>query len=154
MFAATFLAWGRLSAREGKREQEAAQLTTRAEQLLASERAKAGSGARVTLSWAHPELHPVLYTNALGSAMPASEGDVTLGIAQARMPSKGERWVEIRIEKSDVEAAARLGAELTLTVVFDELGKSEKIVRVPVRFERGGPPILRFNLGAGEVTRG
>lgn len=153
-FAATFLAWGRLSAREGKREQEAAQLTTRAEQLLASERAKAGSGARVTLSWAHPELHPVLYTNALGSAMPAAEGDVTLGIAQARMPSKGERWVEIRIEKSDVEAAARLGAELILTVVFDELGKSEKIVRLPVRFERGGPPTLRFNLGAGEVTRG
>lgn len=153
-FAATFLAWGRLAAREGKREQEATDLATRAEQVLAAERAKPGSGARVTLSWSHPELHPVLYTNALGAPMPAAEGDVTLGIAQARMPSKGERWVEIRIEKGDVEAAARLGAELTLTVVFDELGKSEKIVKLPVRFERGGPPILRFNLGTGEVTRG
>lgn len=153
-FAATFLAWGRLAAREGKRDEEAAQLATRAEQILASDRAKTGSGARVTLTWAHPELHPVLYTNALGAAMPAAEGDVTLGIAQARMSGKGERWVEIRIEKGDVEAAARLGAELTLTVVFDELGKSEKIVKLPVRFERGGPPVLRFVLGAGEVTRG
>jgi Ca-activated chloride channel family protein len=153
-FAATFLAWGRLAAREGKREQEATDLATRAEQVLAADRAKTGSGARVTLSWSHPELHPVLYTNALGAPMPAAEGDVTLGIAQARMPSKGERWVEIRIEKGDVEAAARLGAELMLTVVFDELGKSEKIIKLPVRFERGGPPILRFNLGTGEVTRG
>ena len=153
-FAATFLAWGRLAAREGKREQEAEDLAARAERVLASERSKPGSGARVTLTWSHPELHPVLYTNALGAAMPASEGDVTLGIAQARMPSKGDRWVEIRIEKGDVEAAARLGAELTLTVVFDELGKSEKIIKLPVRFERSDPPTIRFNLGTGQVTRG
>lgn len=152
-FAATFLAWGRLAAREAKRDQEVTLLTTRAEQVLASDRAKAG-GARVTLTWAHPGLHPVLYTNALGAPMPAAEGDVTLGIAQARLPSKGERWVEIRIEKSDLEAAARLGAELTLTVVFDELGKGEKIVKVPVKFERGGSATLRFAIGSGEVTRG
>ncbi|MBK7579408.1 MAG: AgmX/PglI C-terminal domain-containing protein [Myxococcales bacterium] len=153
-FAATFLAWGRLDARQGKREEEVAQLLARAEQVLTSERAKSGSGARATLTWAHPELHPVLYTNALGSPMPAAEGDVTLGVAQARLPSKGDRWVEIRIEKDEVEAAARLGAEVVLTVVFDELGKGEKIVRLPVRFESGGPNTLRFNLGAGEVTRG
>ena len=33
---------------------------------------------RVVLTWSHPEFHPTLWTNALGSLMPAPEGDVTL----------------------------------------------------------------------------
>lgn len=153
-FAATFLAWGRLAAREGKRDAELKDLQNRATQVLASDRSKPGTSVRVTLTWAHPELHPVLYTNALGSPMPAPEGDVTLGIAQARLPQKGERWIEVRVEKSEVEALARLGAEMLVTVVFDEIGKEEKVVRVPLRFEKGGPSTLRLSIGSGEVTRG
>jgi hypothetical protein len=126
----------------------------RAKTVLASERASGSKGARVTLTWSHPELHPVLYSNALGSPMPAAEGDITLGIAQVRLPLKDGAFVEVKVERDEVEAAARLGAEAILTVVFDELGSGEKVVRVPVRFERGGPASIRFSVGNGEVTRG
>jgi Ca-activated chloride channel family protein len=153
-FAATFLAWGRLSAREGKRDKELQSLLNRAKTVLASDRAPSGKVARVALTWSHPELHPVLYSNALGSPMPAAEGDITLGIAQVRLPLKDGAFVEVKVEPDEVEAAARLGAEAILTVVFDELGKGEKVVRVPVRFTRGGPATLRFAVGNGEVTRG
>jgi hypothetical protein len=50
-----------------------------------------------------------------------------------------------------VEHAARLGAEAVLTVVFDEAGKEEKVVRRSVSFARGGPARLRFELGGKEV---
>ncbi len=152
-FAASFLAWGRLAAKEGKRDKELTELRNRAENVLSAERAKAKGTVRATLTWAHPELHPLLVTNALGSPMPAPEGDATLGIAQARMPVRAGTFVEVRVEKDELAATARLGAEAMLTVVFDELGKNEKIVRLPVRFEPGGPPTLRFSIADGEVTR-
>jgi Vault protein inter-alpha-trypsin domain len=151
-FAATFLAWGRSEARAQKRDKELTALINRSQTVLSSERAN--GGIRATLSWSHPEFHPVFYSNALGSAMPAPEGDVTLGIAQVRLPSKSGTFVEVRLEPGDVEAAARLGAEATLTVVFDELGKGEKIVKMPVHFQRGGPATLRFSVENGEVTGG
>ena len=37
--------------------------------------------------------------------------------------------MEVRIEPDELEHAARLGAEATLTVVFDEGGEGEKIVK-------------------------
>jgi hypothetical protein len=40
------------------------------------------------LTWSHPELHPSLWTNALGTAMPAPDGDITLGVAQAIVPER------------------------------------------------------------------
>jgi tetratricopeptide (TPR) repeat protein len=152
-FAAAFLAWGRVSAREGKREKELKELEARATTVLASERAKTKDTVRATLTWSHPELHPMLITNALGAAMPAPEGDVTLGISQARLPVRSGTFVEVKVEKDELESAARLGAEALLTVVFDELGKNEKVVRIPVKFERGGAETIRFTIGAGEVTR-
>jgi Ca-activated chloride channel family protein len=152
-FAAAFLAWGRLSAREGKRDKELKDLDARASHVLASERAKSKGSVRVMLTWSHPELHPMLITNALGAAMPAPEGDVTLGIAQARLPVKSGTFVEVKVEADELESAARLGAEAVLTVVFDELGKDEKIVRLPVKFERAGPNVIRFTIGEREVTR-
>jgi Ca-activated chloride channel family protein len=121
--------------------------------VLASERAKAKDTVRAILTWSHPELHPMLITNALGAAMPAPEGDVTLGIAQARLPVKSGTYVEVKVEKDEAESAARLGAEALLTVVFDELGKNEKIVRLPVKFERGGNNVIRFTISEREVTR-
>src|SRR5262249_55424105 len=145
-FAATFLEWGRLSARDGKRSEELKALMARAENVLASERAKGASSVRVTLTWAHPELHPILFTNALGSPMPAPEGDATLGIAQARLPARPGTFVEVRLEKNDVEEVARLGAIAVLTATFEELGTNEKIVRVPIKFERAGPATLRFKV--------
>ncbi len=83
--------------------------------------------------------------------MPAPEGDVTLGIAEVLVPKREGAFVEVRLEPSDSEHAARLGATATLTVVFDEGGEGEKIVRIPVKFAKGSAPTLRFSLSGSEV---
>jgi Ca-activated chloride channel family protein len=67
------------------------------------------------------------------------------------LPERDGREVEVRLDPDAVEHAARLGAEATLTAVFDEGGDAEKIVRLPVRFARGGRPTKRFAIRAGEV---
>ncbi|MFT3772002.1 MAG: VIT domain-containing protein [Minicystis sp.] len=153
-FAATYLAWGRVEALAGGRKDEAEALAARLARVRSTERTAAESlrGTRATLVWAHPELHPTLWTNALGAAMPAPEGDVTLGVAAATVPDRDGAFVEVRVEPDEVEHAARLGAEATLTVVFDEGGAGEKIVRTRVTFARGGPPIRRFSLSSHDVT--
>ncbi len=154
-FAATYLAWGRLAAIDGGRADEAKALATRLARVLSTERSsskEALRGTRVALTWSHPELHPTLWTNALGAAMLAKDGDVTLGIAAASMPERENAWVEVRIEADELEHTARLGAEATLTVVFDEGGPNERIVRRAVTFARDGAAMKRFSLAAGAVT--
>jgi len=154
--AATHLAWARLAASEGKRTEELDALSARAARVLSGTRIDPDKPAaiRVSLTWSHPELHPSLWTNALGTPMPAPDGDVTLGIAQAFVPERGDSFVEVRLEPGDVAHAARLGATAELTVVFDELGKSEKIVRKRIQFARGGPPTQRYSLVGKEVRGG
>jgi Ca-activated chloride channel family protein len=154
--AATHLAWARLAATEAKRADELEALLARAARVLSGARLDPDkpAGIRVSLTWSHPELHPSLWTNALGTAMPAPDGDITLGVAQAMVPERGDAFVEVRLEPSDVAHAARLGATAELTVVFDELGKTEKIVRKRIQFARGGPPTQRFTLGSREVQGG
>jgi Ca-activated chloride channel family protein len=155
-FAATYLAWGRLDAREkGKKEEEKA-LTARLVRVLSTELGSSkpqgmGSSTRVVLTWSHPELHPTLWSNALGAPMPAPEGDVTLGIGQVMMPTRADAFVEVRLEPDEVEHAARLGAAATLTVVFDEAGEGEKIVKRQVVFARGGRAVQRFAVANGEL---
>lgn len=153
---ATHLAWARLAALEAERHEELEPLSARAARVLSGGRSDPDkpAGVRVSLTWSHPELHPSLWTNALGTAMPAPDGDVTLGIAQAIVPERGDSFVEVRLEPADLAHVARLGATAELTVVFDELGKAEKIVRKRVRFERGGPPTQRFSLVNREVRGG
>lgn len=153
-FAATYLAWGRLAAIDGGRADEAKALATRLARVLSTERSpsEALRGTRVALTWSHPELHPTLWTNALGAAMLAKDGDVTLGIAAASMPERENAWIEVRIEADELEHTARLGAEATLTVVFDEGGPREKIVRRAVTFARDGAATKRFSLASGAVT--
>ena len=85
--------------------------------------------------------------------MPAPEGDVTLGIAQITLPEREGTFVEIRIERDELEHAARLGAKATLTVVWNEAESDEKIVKLPVAFEAAGPATVRFAVGRGEVRR-
>ncbi|HVY27172.1 MAG TPA: AgmX/PglI C-terminal domain-containing protein [Polyangiaceae bacterium] len=154
--AATHLAWARLAAAQAKQAEELEKLSARAERLLAGSRLDPDKPAsiRVSLVWSHPELHPSLWTNALGTPMPAPDGDVTLGISQALVPERADSFVEVRLEPADVAHAARLGASAELTVVFDELGKAEKIVRRQITFQRGGPPTQRFALAGKEVHGG
>jgi len=154
--AATHLAWARLAALDGKRAEELEALSTRAARVLSGARIDPDKpvGVRVSLTWTHPELHPSLWTNALGTAMPAPDGDITLGVAQAIVPERPDSFVEVRLEPADVAHAARLGATAELTIVFDELGKAEKIVRKRVKFQPGGPPTQRFLLAGKEVRGG
>jgi tetratricopeptide (TPR) repeat protein len=154
--AATHLAWARLAALDGKRTEELEALSARAARVLSGTRSDPDrpAGIRVSVTWTHPELHPSLWTNALGTAMPAPDGDITLGVAQAIVPERPDSFVEVRLEPSDVAHAARLGATAELTVVFDELGKAEKIVRKRLKFEPGRPPTQRFLLAGREVRGG
>jgi Ca-activated chloride channel family protein len=151
-FAAAYLAWGRLAALEGGRKEEAETLAARLTRVLAPDRTSgAPKGTRVSLIWSHPELHPELWTNALGAPMPAPDGDLTLGIAQAILPMRSDAFVEVRVAADDVEHAARLGATATLTVVFDEGSEQEKIVKRVVRFAADGPAAQRFGVADREV---
>jgi len=148
--AAAFLAWGREAARkEGKRDQVDSLLARSARLMAKDDRSPAS--ARVVLIWAHPELHPTLWSNAAGGMMPAPEGDATLGVAQVILPLKPDAAVEVRVEPSEVEHAARLGAEAMLTVIFDEGGAEEKVVVIPVRFAKGGSAVLHYNVAGKEV---
>ncbi len=153
--SATHLAWARLAALGSKPEEHEA-LSARAARVLSGGRIDPDkpAGVRVSLTWSHPELHPSLWTNALGTPMPAPDGDITLGVSQAIVPERADSFVEVRLEPTDVAHAARLGATVELTVVFDELGKTEKIVRKRLTFERGGPPAKHFLLTGKEVRGG
>ena len=154
--AATHLAWARIAAAEGKRPDELEALSARAARVLSGSLLDPDkpAGVRVSLTWSHPELYPSLWTNALGTAMPAPDGDVTLGIAQAIVPARQDSYVEVRLEPSDLAHAARLGATAELTVVFDELGKAEKIVRKRLKFAKTDPFTKRFMLANKEVSGG
>ncbi len=148
-FATTFLAWGRLDAAQREKEREA--LAARARRLLKEPATKA---ARVTLTFTHPDFHPTLWSNALGAPMPAATGDLTLGIAEAVVPLRTDAAVEVRVDPAELEAAGRLGVEAILTVVFAELDRGERIVRVPIRYGPGAAAVQRFVLRGQEVVRG
>ncbi len=151
--AQVFLAWGRADAKRKRQTKELATLRARAKSLFAAGRTNPGQ-VRLTVTWTHPELHPMVFTGREKARLPAPEGDVTLGLAQAFLPKSAAHVVELRLQPKDARHAARLGATLMLTAVFDELGAKERIVVVPVKFEPGGDNILRFRIADGEVTRG
>ncbi|RYE94802.1 MAG: tetratricopeptide repeat protein [Myxococcales bacterium] len=133
-FAAAFLAWARDDAAKGGRAAELESLRERARRLTAVDAPPPGA-TRVILTWTHPELHPVLWSDALGAPMPAPDTDPLLGLSQVVLP-RGEGRVELRLEPDDAARAARLGAEALLTVIVDEGTPGEKITRQPVVFSR------------------
>lgn len=146
-FAATYLAWGILNAQEKDLTDEAKTLTARYARVVSAEPGGVKKDvARVTLVWSHPELHPALWSNALGAPMPAREGDVTLGIGQVVMGVKEGRYVEVRLEADERAHAERLGATAVLTVVFEKGEGMPKVVRMVVGFGPGVPLVQRFRL--------
>ena len=152
--AVTYLAWERDAARAANRKDDVDALSVRAQRLLSGGKpldAKS-QGTRVTLVWSHPDLHPTLWTNALGAAMPAQEQDATAGVAHAVLPRRDDAFVEVRIDPEDAERAARLGATATLTVILHEGEDTEKIKRVPIKFATGTPPTQRLRIVGEEVT--
>ena len=148
--ASAFLCWARQeSAREGN-ALELERLRGRAARLAASEQ---GQGVRVVLSWAHPELRPALWSNALGSMMPAPDNLPLLGVAQVFVPSTPTPELELRLDPEDAARAARLELKATLTVMVAEGTPQERLARLDVGFKgQAGKPLdrvrLRFEDGA------
>lgn len=150
--AAAFLAWGREAARKENKQDEVLALRARAGRL-ADKDETTKPATRVLLTWSHPELHPVLWTNSRGAMMPADDGDVLLGISQVLLAPKQRIQAEIRMEPDEAEHAARLGSEAVLTVIFREGEADEKVVRLPIKFTRGGPASIKYAIADGEVRQ-
>ncbi len=142
-FAALFIAWGRLDAKAAGREDERRALGTRLDKLLSGARRE--GTARVILSWSHPELHPSLWSDAAGTMMPAGEGDATLGLSQSIVSDRSGATIEVRVEPTEIEHAARLGAKATLTVVFGEGKDAEVVLKREVSFAKDAP-LQRFRI--------
>jgi Ca-activated chloride channel family protein len=147
-----FLAWAREDSRKAGKAEEAARIRTRAARLASAE---AERGVRVVLSWAHPELRPALWTDALGSPLPADVNLPLLGVAQAFVPNASAVRLEVRVDPEDAARAARLGATATLTVIEGEGSATERISRREVGFRDGGGavrPTVAVKLEGGALS--
>lgn len=137
--ASAFLAWSRLDSTKAGKPEEVTRLRNRAARLAGSD---VGQGARVILTWSHPELRATLWTNALGAMMPASENLPLLGVAQAYVPTANKPVMELRLEPRDAAVAARLGVTARLTLIEREGADDERIVVREVNFVgAGGKPV-------------
>jgi Ca-activated chloride channel family protein len=143
--SSAFLAWARQESERAGRKDEVLRLRNRAARLRHADESRAG--ARFVLSWAHPELRPALWTNALGSMMPAADNLPLLGIAQAFLTTTATPVVEVRLDPEDAARAARLDARAVLTAVLAEGTPDERIARLEVGFRgKDGKPVERLAL--------
>jgi len=143
-WASAFLCWARQDSAQAGKTVEVEHLRVRAARLAASEQ---GQGVRVILSWAHPELRPALWSNALGSMMPAPDNLPLLGVAQVFVPSTPTPEIELRLDPEDAARAARLELKATLTVLLGEGTAQERLARLDVTFkDREGKPLDRVRL--------
>ncbi len=155
--AVAFVAWAREEALRTGKKDDAEKLLARTRRLLASgTNAKTNAQAdeqsvRILVTWAHPELHPSLWTTTLGAPMPSPDNFPIHGVAEAKLAT-APATVELRLEPDDAARAARLGLFATVTVITGSGTPSEKIVRQDVRFGTTTTPtvrsILTFQTGA------
>jgi Ca-activated chloride channel family protein len=142
--ASAFLAWARQSSAKAPRGNELERLRARASRLASGE---TGQGARVIMTWSHPELRAALWTNALGSMMPAPDNLPLLGVAQAWVPVQPSPTLQLVLDEEDAGRAARLGLKATLTLIVNEGQKDETIVTRTVEFRKtDGRPEPRVTL--------
>ncbi len=132
--ASAFLAWARQDSAKSNNADELSRLRARAARLATSNGER---GARVILSWAHPELRPALWTNAAGTMMPAPQNHPLLGVAEAFVNDESNSRLELRLDPEDAAVAARLGAKVTLTVVSREGQSDERIATLELGFRTG-----------------
>jgi tetratricopeptide (TPR) repeat protein len=149
--ATAFLAWARDDATRGGRTDEADRLRARARRLAGSDIAQPGS-VRFLVTWSHPELHPALWTTALGAPMPATDSFPLFGVAQAVVPASPTPTAELRLDPDDAARAARLGAGAVVTAIVGEGTPEEHIARLDVGFgdaEHGATPQVKITLDGG-----
>jgi Ca-activated chloride channel family protein len=149
-WASVYLAWARSEAKTAGRDKEVTALRERAQKLTPGD--KAAPAVRVFLTWTHPEVRPALWSNALGSLAPASRGDPLLGIAVVTLPaSRKDSVIEVHFGEEDAQRALRLGAEVTLTAIFDEAADDEQITRLPIRLATA-TQVRRFRVDDATLT--
>ena len=151
--ASAFLAWARDEATRAKHQDEVDRLTARARRVAGADAAQPGS-VRFLVTWAHPELHPVLWTTALGAPMPAIDSFPLYGVAEAVLPASPDPAIELRLDPDDAARAARLGAGAVVTAIVSEGAADEKIVRLDVAFgdaEHGPIAQIRVRLQGGSL---
>jgi len=126
-----YLAWARLESGQAKKKDELERLRARAARLASQSEEQ---GARVIVTWSHPELRTQLWTNALGSPMPATDNFPLLGVAQAFLSLEASPVLERRSDPQDAAQAARLKLSARVTVVMDEGTAKERILHREIAF--------------------
>jgi Ca-activated chloride channel family protein len=149
--ALNFLAWARQDSTPANRPEDMARLRSRAKALLATE--TPASSVRIALSWSHPDFHPVLWTDALGAMMPASDGDPMLGISQANVPLSKKTSLELRLDAEEARIAIRFGLQATITAAFNEGSAQERIIRIPIRIFPNFTSPIRFSVSDGTLSQ-
>jgi hypothetical protein len=137
-WASAFLGWAYQAAVSEKKTQDAERLLARGRRLATND---SGLGAKLLLTWEHPELRPALWLKTSAGEVPAKNMTL-LGVAEERATDTTE--VEIRIDPEDAERVARLGAEVTLTAITNEGTSEQKVNSKRLRF--GSPHLPRTTL--------
>ena len=132
--ASAFLAWARLDAIQAGRKDDREKLLARARRLAAGSAAGQDASVRFLVTWSHPELHPSLWTMALGSPTPAPDNFPLYGAAESHVPTGTASAIELHLDPDDAARAARLGATAIVTAIVGEGTASERIARVAVGF--------------------
>jgi Ca-activated chloride channel family protein len=151
--ASAFLAWAREEALAQHKADDADRLLGRARRVAGSSAAPASS-VRFLVTWSHPELHPILWTTALGAPMPATDSFPLFGVAEATLPASPDPVVELRLDPEDAARAARLGVAAVVTAISGEGTADEKVARFDVTFgdpAHGGTPRVLVRLSGGEL---
>ncbi len=153
--ASAFLAWAREDALRAGKKEDAEKLLARTKRLVAGGGKANAQGeeqsVRVLVTWSHPELHPSLWTTALGTPMPSPDNFPAFGTAEAKSSTQ-PTTVELRLEPDDAARAARLDLKAVVTVITGEGTAVEKVVRQEIGFGTVASPstrvVLTFNGGA------
>jgi Ca-activated chloride channel family protein len=159
--ASAFLAWAREDALRTGKNDDAEKLLARTKRLVAGSGKPNAQGeeqsVRVLVTWSHPELHPSLWTTALGTPMPSPDNFPAFGAAEAKTSGQSAT-VELRLEPDDAARAARLDLKAVITVITGEGTAAEKVVKQEVGFGTVASPstrlIVTFNGGALRVGAG
>jgi Ca-activated chloride channel family protein len=138
--ASAFLAWARQAAAKAGKQDDVDKLRARAKRLAGGTVAQPGS-VRFIVTWSHPELHPALWTSALGAMMPATDSFPLFGVGEAAVPSSPPPAIELRLDPEDAARAARLGVTVVVTALVDEGTPNERIDRKDVSFVGAGAPL-------------
>ena len=147
--ASAFLAWAREDALRTGKKDDAEKLLARTKRLVAGSGKPNAQGeeqsVRVLVTWSHPELHPSLWTTALGTPMPSPDNFPAFGAAEAKSSGQSAT-VELRLEPDDAARAARLDLKVVVTVITGEGTAAEKVVKQEVGFGTVASPSTRLVL--------